>query len=179
MPVRELPTRLLNILRDNCWQTLAKKKEMEKKKSFRNIMESLLAAPVSAVFGVSLLLLSCGYYSDDIFLEYIDSAELLCLNVFPIVCLTYLLYASLGRAWLGFFLSGGLSFGLTLTTMAIVLVLAITMLNYFPGARSFRTWWCAMTMQDSAQIKQLYRMGDIPKFCNIYVRGADKDLRCL
>ena len=109
MPVRELPTRLLNILRDNCWQTLAKKKEMEKKKSFRNIVASLLAAPVSAVFGVSLLLLSCGYYSDDIFLEYIDSAELLCLNVFPIVCLTYLLYALFGRAWLGFFLSGGLS----------------------------------------------------------------------
>ena len=36
-----------------------------------------------------------------------------------------------------------------------------------------------MTMQDSAQIKQLYRMGDIPKFCNIYVRGADKDYNAI
>ena len=64
-------------------------------------------------------------------------------------------------------------------TMAIILVVVLTVLNYSPGAKSFRTWWCSMTAQDAAQIKQLYRMGEIPQFCNIYVRGADKDYNAI
>ncbi|MBQ7370925.1 MAG: LTA synthase family protein [Blautia sp.] len=93
-----------------------KKTDSENKKNIlRNAGMFLLTTLASAAFGVSLLLLAYGHYSSDIFREYMGSAQLLCLNVFPIVCLTYMLYAAFGHAWLGFLLSGGISFGLTLT----------------------------------------------------------------
>ena len=64
-------------------------------------------------------------------------------------------------------------------TFALIFVLVLTATNYTSGAMSFRNWWCNMTAQDSTQIEQLYRMGSIPEYCNIYVRGADRDYNAI
>lgn len=58
---------------------------------------------------------------------------------------------------------------------AVVLILALTVLNWTPGAQNWRSWWCSMAEQDAQQLAQLYRMGELPEDCNIYVRGAQEE----
>lgn len=57
--------------------------------------------------------------------------------------------------------------------LALILVIAGT--NYLPGVQNFRAWWCGMAQQDARQLGQIYRLGDLPPHCNVYVRGVTGD----
>lgn len=59
--------------------------------------------------------------------------------------------------------------------IALCCILFIAGTNYMLGPKSFRNWWCSQSMKDKEQIGQIYRLGNLPELCNIYVRGADKE----
>ena len=60
-----------------------------------------------------------------------------------------------------------------ISSLICIIIVAVT--NYMPGPQAFRTWWCAQTIKDRDQLGQIYRLGDLPQYCNLYVRGAGKE----
>ncbi len=60
-------------------------------------------------------------------------------------------------------------------SVVLALILVVAGANYLPGVQNFRTWWCATAQQDARQIGQIYRLGDLPTHCNVYVRGVTED----
>lgn len=59
--------------------------------------------------------------------------------------------------------------------IVLTAILMIALLNYLPGPQNFRASWCSTTKQDARQLGQIYRLGDLPPYCNIYVRGATEE----
>ena len=57
----------------------------------------------------------------------------------------------------------------------VILILLLGLMNCMPGPVLFRNWWCSMAQQDAGQLKRIERLGNIPKYCSIYVRGAGQD----
>ena len=64
--------------------------------------------------GVLLLIFAYGHYSWGVFQGYFSSAEIVILNVLPVVLLIFLLYALFGRAWLAFLQGGIMTLGLSI-----------------------------------------------------------------
>ena len=60
-------------------------------------------------------------------------------------------------------------------SIVLILVLSIGAVNYFPGPVLFRNWWCSASQKDAKQLSQIYRFGELPKYCHIYVKGADQE----
>lgn len=56
--------------------------------------------------------------------------------------------------------------------VSVIIIGTIALTNYFPGAITFRQWWCSIGQQDNIQLQQIYRFGELPLDCTVYVRGA-------
>lgn len=67
----------------------------------------ILLALMSLLFGLALLILAAGTYSEEVLAEYFRSWEIIALNTLPVALLALLLYGVIGRAWCAFLLSGG------------------------------------------------------------------------
>jgi len=60
-------------------------------------------------------------------------------------------------------------------SVVLVLILLLAGTNYLPGVQNFRAGWCGTAQQDARQLGQIYRLGDLPAHCNIYVRGVTEE----
>ena len=75
------------------------------------VLDLLLA---SVCLGTLLLCFAYGAYSWGVFEGYFASAQILVMNVLPVVLLVFLFYGITGRAWSAFLIGGGIAFGFSL-----------------------------------------------------------------
>ncbi len=68
----------------------------------------------SVCLGTLLLCFAYGAYSWGVFEGYFASAQILVMNVLPVVLLVFLFYGITGRAWSAFLIGGGIAFGFSL-----------------------------------------------------------------
>jgi hypothetical protein len=68
----------------------------------------------SICLGTLLLCFAYGAYSWGVFEGYFASAQILVMNVLPVVLLVFLFYGITGRAWSAFLIGGGIAFGFSL-----------------------------------------------------------------
>ena len=68
----------------------------------------------SVCMGTLLLCFAYGAYSWGVFEGYFASAQILVMNVLPVVLLVFLFYGITGRAWSAFLIGGGIAFGFSL-----------------------------------------------------------------
>ena len=68
----------------------------------------------SICLGTLLLCFAYGAYSWGVFEGYFASAQILVMNVLPVVLLVFLFYGITGRVWSAFLIGGGIAFGFSL-----------------------------------------------------------------
>ena len=68
----------------------------------------------SVCLGTLLLCFAYGAYSWGVFEGYFASAQILVMNVLPVVLLVFLFYGITGRTWSAFLIGGGIAFGFSL-----------------------------------------------------------------
>ena len=68
----------------------------------------------SVCLGTLLLCFAYGAYSWGVFEGYFASAQILVMNVLPVVLLVFLFYGITGRVWSAFLIGGGIAFGFSL-----------------------------------------------------------------
>lgn len=118
--------------------------------------------------------------------EWIPIAALVCIGLMlaPVLTMGYMqhkLYLYIPSVFVGILFAAVIALleknagQMVKEITAVMLILALTILNWTPGAQSFRNWWYSLAEQDARQMVQLYRMGELPEDCNVYVRGAEEE----
>ncbi|MDE6620541.1 MAG: sulfatase-like hydrolase/transferase [Lachnospiraceae bacterium] len=84
------------------------------RKTGSHIYIEIILVCLSALTGISVLLLAVGGYSIKVYLGYLSDVRLVMLNIVPVILFTLLLYAVVGRAWFALLLSELLAMGISL-----------------------------------------------------------------
>lgn len=84
------------------------------KKIGSNIYIEFILVFLSALSGMSVLILAVGGYSIKAYIGYLSEIRLVILNIIPVILLTMLFYAIIGRAWIALLLSEIVALGISL-----------------------------------------------------------------